>query len=73
MRAEDSASDSAWYRHAWPWFIVILLAVSVLGSLATVVIAFRHQDIDVRRVHSIDEASPAFESDRADSSQKARG
>jgi len=33
-----------WYRHAWPWFIVSLLGVSVVGSLATVVLAYRGRD-----------------------------
>ena len=33
-----------WYRFFWPWFIVILMTMSVAGAIATVVIAFRNQD-----------------------------
>lgn len=52
MRAVRASSGTPWYRNSWPWFIVILLSVSVVGSLATVVIAFRHRDVDIRSVQS---------------------
>jgi uncharacterized membrane protein YadS len=38
-----------WYRNFWPWFIVVMLAVSIIGSLVTVAIAYRHRDVDVRQ------------------------
>jgi hypothetical protein len=38
----------AWYRHFWPWFIVALLGISMTGSLATVVLAYRGRDALVR-------------------------
>jgi hypothetical protein len=37
-----------WYRHAWPWFIVGLLGLSMTASLATVVLAYRGRDALVR-------------------------
>jgi len=48
--AHHGASDSGlpWYRHFWPWFIVLLLGTAVAASIATVVIAFAKQDSLVR-------------------------
>lgn len=40
-------STAAWYHHFWPWFIVILLGVSVVASLSTVVIAYGLGDLAV--------------------------
>ena len=28
-----------WYRHFWPWFIIVLLAISVSASLYMVYVA----------------------------------
>ena len=28
-----------WYRHFWPWFIIVLLGTSVCGSLYMVYVA----------------------------------
>jgi len=44
-----SETGSAWYHHFWPWFIVGLLATSVLASLTTVAIAVRYRDAEVVR------------------------
>jgi hypothetical protein len=33
-----------WYRYFWPWFIVVLLASSIVGGITTAVIAFRNAD-----------------------------
>ena len=44
-----STVGTAWYRHFWPWFIVGLLAISVVASLATVAIAIRYADEEVAR------------------------
>ncbi len=33
-----------WYRHSWPWLIVGLLGVSIVGSIATVFIAYAGRD-----------------------------
>jgi hypothetical protein len=30
-----------WYRHFWPWFIILLLGSSVSASLYTVYLAMR--------------------------------
>lgn len=49
MSVEPTAGGTPWYRNFWPWFIVVLLGVSVLGSLTTVAIAVRNADFDVRR------------------------
>jgi hypothetical protein len=37
-------SESPWYRHFWPWFIVCLLGISVMASLVTVWIAVVNRD-----------------------------
>ena len=37
-----------WFVQFWPVFIAVLMAVSIAASLATVVIAYRHADVDVR-------------------------
>ena len=42
-------AGSPWYRNSWPWFIVALLGISVVGSLATVYVAFVHRDIEIDR------------------------
>jgi hypothetical protein len=52
-----SEARTAWFHHFWPWFIVGLLAVSVVGSLCTVVIAYRYGDVEVMRT-PIAPASP---------------
>jgi len=46
--SRPSGDGLPWYRHVWPWFIVLLLSVAVVGSIATVVVAFRGQDALVR-------------------------
>jgi len=42
-----TVEPSPWYHHFWPWFIVILLGVSVIASLYTVSLAYRLGDIEV--------------------------
>ncbi len=44
MSGQEITTGAPWYRHFWPWFIVGLLGVSVVASVATVVIAFRNPD-----------------------------
>lgn len=44
MKAEERVE---WYAHFWPWFLVILLGLSVLASIATVRIAFGLGDLEV--------------------------
>jgi hypothetical protein len=41
-------SGSPWYRHFWPWFIVLLLGTTVVAGIVTVFIAFANQDSLVR-------------------------
>ena len=48
MSHERVGPGEPWYRYFWPWFLVGLLGVSVVGSLVTVAIAYRHGDTDVR-------------------------
>ena len=60
MNRPTAASGTPWYLHSWPWFIVILLVVSVIASLATVVIAFRNRDIDVRHAERTKTAAVAI-------------
>lgn len=44
-----------WFVQFWPLFILFLMVVSVAASLATVVIAYRHADEDVRATEAIHE------------------
>jgi hypothetical protein len=48
MTSKSEEYGSPWYQNFWPWFIVVLLGVSVVGSLLTVAIAYRTRDVDVR-------------------------
>jgi len=41
-------APTPWYQHFWPWFIVVLMGVSIAASLWTVAIAYRHRDVEVR-------------------------
>lgn len=43
MTAEAS-EGGPWYRHSWPWFIVILLGTTVVAGISTVFIAVRGAD-----------------------------
>lgn len=61
-----SGSGSPWYRHGWPWFIAALLGVSVVASLATVGIAYRYADVDVRSVAQGPSISPSDDRAKAD-------
>ena len=36
-----------WYRHSWPWFLVVLMLVSMAASLGTVVVAVGLGDLSV--------------------------
>ena len=47
-----ASAGGPWYQYFWPWFIVILLAVSVLGSLATVYVAFINRDEEITRTEA---------------------
>ncbi len=49
-RPSDAAppTGAPWFVQFWPVVIAVLMAVSVLASLTTVVIAYRHADVDVR-------------------------
>ena len=35
-----TTQSSPWFHHFWPWFIVLLLGISVIASLYTVSIAY---------------------------------
>ena len=43
-----TALGAPWFVQFWPVFIAVLMALSIAASLATVVIAYRHADVDVR-------------------------
>jgi hypothetical protein len=47
-QGQPSDSGLPWYRHFWPWFIVLLMGSAVTASIATVVIAFARRDSLVR-------------------------
>ena len=59
MKSESVELGSPWYQNFWPWFIVILLGLSVVGSLVSVAIAYRYRDVDVRVGASIEASYPA--------------
>lgn len=42
------ATGAPWYTQFWPVAIAVLVGISIAASLATVVIAVRHADRDVR-------------------------
>lgn len=45
MNKAIARSDSApWFRHFWPWFLILLPASVVVAALATLYIANRHAD-----------------------------
>jgi hypothetical protein len=56
-------AGSPWYRNSWPWFIVGLLGISVIGSLATVYIAYAHRDIEIDRSLNAGDREPARRAD----------
>ena len=39
MRNPDPTHPEPWYRQFWPWFLILLPALSVVGSIVTIVIA----------------------------------
>lgn len=41
-------STTPWYRQFWPWFLIALPAISVVFSVATLVVAVRNADSLVR-------------------------
>ena len=54
MTTPSVGEGTPWYQHFWPWFIVVLMGVSIVGSLVTVAIAYRHRDVDVRTLAPMD-------------------
>lgn len=53
------SKPSPWYRHFWPWFIVVLMVVSVGASLATVVIAYGLGDLEIHESRPATVAAPS--------------
>ena len=47
-----------WFVQFWPLFILFLMLVSIGASIATVFVAYRHADEDVRGAGSIREGVP---------------
>jgi hypothetical protein len=39
MRHPDTDHPEPWYRQFWPWFLILLPTLSVVGSIITIVIA----------------------------------
>lgn len=46
----NEAPTGPWYRHFWPWFLVVLLGLSMAASVATVFVAFGLGDLEVESV-----------------------
>jgi hypothetical protein len=40
----EGTQQAPWYRHFWPWFIIVLLGMAVTASLYTLVIASQGND-----------------------------
>jgi hypothetical protein len=40
----EGTQQAPWYRHFWPWFIIVLLGAAVTASLYTLVIASQGND-----------------------------
>lgn len=36
--------QKAWYLHAWPWFIIGLLSITVVGCFFTIYLAIKYPD-----------------------------
>lgn len=53
------SKPSPWYRHFWPWFILVLMVVSVGASLATVVIAYGLGDLEIHESRPAAVAAPS--------------
>ena len=51
----STAKPSPWFHHFWPWFIVVLLSVSVVASLYTVSLAYGLGDLESATI--VDEPS----------------
>ena len=66
MTSKPIELGSPWYQNFWPWFIVILLGLSVAGSLMTVAIAYRHRDVDVRKSAPVEASYPSDRESRDD-------
>jgi hypothetical protein len=47
-RAVPPTDRRPWYRQFWPWFVIALPAISVVFSVATLVVAVRSSDSLVR-------------------------
>ena len=59
--------SAAWYFHFWPWFIVVLLGISVAGSLYTVSIAYSLGDLE----EPADVRTPSTSQSAVDASEAA--
>lgn len=64
MTSNATEYGSPWYRNFWPWFIVCLLGISVVGSLMTVAIAYHNRDVDVRIGTSVEAPTASTPLDR---------
>ncbi len=60
----ETETPSPWFHHFWPWFIVVLLGISILGSLATVAIAYRYGDVEVLRTSDPTPPAPLLDTSR---------
>ena len=44
MSVASSALGRSWYTQFWPWFLISLLAVNVVASVAALMLALHHAD-----------------------------
>ncbi len=65
----ETKQATAWYRQFWPWFVMALPALAVLGGLATLYIATRNPDPIIQRSEDERIGPVIFESLRTDREQ----
>ncbi|MBY0401767.1 hypothetical protein K2X89_15855 [Myxococcota bacterium] len=53
-RAAAREVGAPWFVQFWPLFIAFLMLISIAASVATVFIAYRHADVDVRQTSVLD-------------------
>lgn len=52
MKRSDIAGPdrpAPWYRHRWPWLLIAGPALTIVGCIVTIVLAFQHADPVVAR------------------------
>jgi len=68
-----------WYRHFWPWFLIVLTGSAVVGGITTLVIALQNpetlvvSDAEYRSLQAEFRPDPAAEDDREEPDEDGDG